>query len=178
MAPLELGKGADSPRFVVESVRITGRVAGENADLGIELTVAVQGALPVWVPIRLNNQRLVDARESKRDLGLRQHERGEWQVRLAGEGEHRIRVDVRSAVTTELARKKLSIAIPEAASTRLELDFAGRESDVLIGANEDFGQTALGPGKGTRLLAQLTPRSKLEVTWLDNAESGASRRRS
>jgi hypothetical protein len=164
---------AASPRFVVESVKIAGRVAGENADLSVELSVAVKGGDAVWVPIRLDNQRLVAARESTRDLDLRQHERGEWQVRILGEGEHRIRVDVRAAVSTELARKRLSVAIPEAASTRLELDFAGRESDVVVGANEDFGQTALGPGKGTRLMAQLSPRSKLEVAWLDNAESGA-----
>ena len=138
---------AASPRFVVESVKIAGRVAGENADLGVELSVAVKGGDAVWVPIRLDNQRLVAARESTRDLDLRQHERGEWQVRISGEGEHRIRVDVRAAVSTELARKRLSVAIPEAASTRLELDFAGRASDVIVGANEDFGQNALGPAR-------------------------------
>ena len=81
--------------------------------------------------------------------------------------------EVRASVSIELARKRLIVAIPEAASTRLELDFAGRESDVIIGANEDFGHSDRGPGKGTRLTAHLSPRSKLEVSWLDNPETAA-----
>ena len=104
---------------------------------------------------------------------MRQQERGEWQVRLSGAGEHRIRIQVRASVSIEVARKRLIVAIPEAASTQLELDFAGRETDIIIGANEDFGHSDRGPGKGTRLTAHLWPRSKLEVSWLDNPETAA-----
>ena len=78
------GKAVESSRSVVESVKIFGRVVGENADLGVELFVAVKGVEPVWVPIRLDNQRVISARENARDLDLRQQERGEWQVRLDG----------------------------------------------------------------------------------------------
>ncbi len=168
----EGGKGAESPRPLVESVKIGGRVAGETADLGVELTIAVKGTDPVWVPIRLDNQRIVLAREGARDLSLRVGDRLEWQVSLTGEGEHRIRVDLRVAISADPTRRKLSLAIPEAASTRVELDFSRRESDVIIGANEDFGQSDLGDGKGTRLTAHLSPRSNLEVSWSDNADSG------
>ena len=110
------GKGTDASRGLVQSVKISGRVVGESADLG---TRADRGrewrGRPVWVPIRLDNQRLVAARESRRDLDLRQQERGEWQVRLTGRGEHRITVEVRALISNELARRRLSMAIPEAA---------------------------------------------------------------
>ena len=166
------GKAADSSRAAVESVKVSGRVVGESALLQIEQTVAVKGNEAVWVPIGLDNQRVVSAREQDRDLEVRQDERRGSQVRLSGAGEHRIRIEVRAAVTVEAARKRLLLAIPEAASTYLELDFSGRETDIIIGANEDFGQRDLGAGKGTRLTAHLWPRSKLEVSWLDNAEAG------
>ncbi len=70
-------------------------------------------------------------------------------------------------------RKALSLSIPEAASTSLELDLSARESDIIIGANEYFGQKDLGDGKATRLTAHLSPRSKLVVSWTSNADSGA-----
>ena len=55
----------------------------------------------------------------------------------------------------------------------MELGLFPRESDIVIGANEDFGQKDLGDGKGTRLTAHLSPRSKLDVSWTSNADSGA-----
>ena len=165
-------KGAELARSLVEAVKISGRVMALDADLRIELTVAVKGLDPVWVPVRLDNQRVVAARENGRDLDLRQQERGEWQVRVSGEGEHKIQVELRASVSSALARKRLSLAIPEAASTSLELDFGGRGSDVMIGANEDFGQNEPGRDKGKPLKAQLWPRSKLEVSWLDNEDAG------
>ena len=55
----------------------------------------------------------------------------------------------------------------------MELDFSHRESDITIGANEDFGQRELDDGNGSRLSAHLTPRSKLDVSWTDRGESGA-----
>ncbi len=165
------GKGLELKRSLVESVKITGRVMGESADLAVELVVAVKGVEAAWVPIRLDNQRIVSARESGRDLDVRQQERREWQVRVTGEGEHRIRIELVATVSSELARKRLSLAIPEAASTSLELDFGGRASDVTIGANEDFGQNDPGRGRGKPVRAHLSPRSRLEVSWLDDVES-------
>ena len=90
---------------------------------------------------------------------------------MAGEGKHRIRVDLRAGVSTELARKKLLLPIPEAQVTRVESNFSRRESDIVIGADEDFGQTELGEGKGSLLAAYLSPRSKLEVSWSESAFS-------
>jgi hypothetical protein len=164
------GKVVDSSRSRVESVIIAGRMAGENADLSVDLVVSIKHAGPVWVPIRLDHERVLAAREGDRDLSLRVQERGEWQVGLTGEGQHRIRVDLRADLSSELSRKRLALAIPEAASTRIELRFARRASDVLIGPDEDYGLSELPGGKGSLLATPLSPRSKLEVSWSDDAE--------
>ena len=49
-------------------------------------------------------------------------------------------------------RSSLSFAIPEAQSTSVELEFSDRESEIIIGTNENFGQRVLEDGRGTRPL--------------------------
>ena len=69
-------------------------------------------------------------------------------------------------------RKSLSLAIPEAASTGVDLDFSHGESDITIGENEVLGQHEPGNGKETHLTAHLSPRSKLDVSWTSDADAG------
>src|SRR5262249_14920488 len=66
----------------------------------------------------------------------------------------------------------LSLAIPEAPSTSLELDFDHRQPDLIIGSNEAYGQVSLPDGRGSRLSAHLSPRSRVDVNWAVEAESG------
>jgi hypothetical protein len=99
-------------------------------------------------------------------------DQSQWQVELAGHGRHRVEVELRVPVTAKPARKALTLAIPEAASTSLELDFPGHESDIVIGTNELFGTQDLPGGKGTRLTAHLRPRSRIDVSWTSEADSG------
>ncbi len=172
------GRAGDSgdrgpPPWAVQSIDVAGRVAVESADLTASITIVLKGSEPVWVPIRLDDQRVRSAREGSRELLLRMGARQEWRVQLSGPGEHRIQVEFRAPVRTDPAKKWLSVPIPEAASTRLELDFLDRESDIVVGSNEDFGLKNLGDGKPTRLLAHLSPRSKLEVSWAAGEGSGA-----
>jgi hypothetical protein len=160
--------------YFVESVSIRGRVAGNVASLTVELSILVKPGEPVWVPIRLDDQKLTGAREADRELSLRKADGPAWQVKLSGAGEHKIQVELRVPVSVDPARKTLSVAIVAAASTLVELVFAQRESDIIIGANEDFGQQELPDAKGTRLTAHLTPRSRLDVSWTNNADPGAN----
>ena len=44
--------------YLVESVRVRGRVAGDFADLLVELTVVMRSPGSAWVPIRLDKERL------------------------------------------------------------------------------------------------------------------------
>jgi hypothetical protein len=169
--------GADrgeSPPYLVESVGVAGRVLGDHANLKVALGVTLKGAGPSWVPVRLDGQWLIGAREGARELSLRTVAGRQWQVSLAGSGEHRIEVELRVAVIASLAREAFSLAIPEAMSTVVQLEFSQRSSDVMIGANEEFGQQDLGEGKGSRLAAHLSPRSKLDVSWT-GADSGAKK---
>ena len=146
-------------------------VAGGSADLEVEYLIALRGAgRSVGADPAGPRESQESARRGARDLSLRGGERGEWQVSLTGEGEHRIRVDLRATVTAELVAGEALDCHSRAQSTRVELNFAGHESDVVIGTDEDFGMTELGQGKGLLLAAHLSPRSKLEVSFSDNAK--------
>ncbi len=166
------GDSGPSP-WAVQSIEVKGPVAVEYADLKASMTIVLKGSEAVWVPIRLDDQRVRSAQEGSRELLLRMGERKEWQVQLSGPGEHRIQVKFLASVRTDPAKKWLSVPIPEAASTRVELDFLDRESGIVVGSNEDFGLKDLGEGKPRRLLAHLSPRSKLEVSWAVGEGSGA-----
>jgi hypothetical protein len=163
------GSGRESKAWWVESVKVRGLVAGDVARLTVELGIFVNGQEPLWVPIRLDDQKLTGARQGARDLSLRKAEEQGWQVKVTGAGEHQVQIDLRVPVNVDPARKSLSLAIPEAASTSVELDFSERVTDILVGRNENFGQKELPDGKGCRLSAQLEPRSKLDVSWTNTA---------
>ena len=156
----------------MDSVQVSGQLEAEYASLKVDFTIIARGAEPVWASIRLDDQWLLGAREGGRDLDLRRGDKNEWQVKLAGDGAHRIQAELRVPITAESARKTLSLAIPEAANTSLALDFSRNESDITIGANEYFGQTDRGDGKGIRLTAHLFPRSRLVVSWTKPTDSG------
>jgi len=158
--------------WAVQSVLVEGRVAVDYADLKASMTIVLKGSEAVWVPIQLDDQRVASAREGDRELLLQVGERRDWQVQLSGSGVHRIQVEFRAPVRTDPARKWLSVPIPEAASTRVELDCFNRESDLVLGSNEEYGLRDLGEGKPRRLSAHLSPRSKLEVTWTIGDGSG------
>jgi hypothetical protein len=165
--------GAEAPApAVVEAVRIRGRVRGDSAALKVELVIVATADGPTWVPIRLDGQRLVGAREGARILDLRMADGGRWLVELAGRGSHRVEVELRCPLTTDPARASLSLAIPEAPSTSLELDFDRREPDLIVGANEVYGQADLPGGKGSRLSAHLQPRPRVDVSWAIDGGSG------
>ncbi len=173
-----IGNGAAAPAgrvapagWVVDSVKVRGRVRGDSAILKVELTIVTDADDPTWVPIRLDDQRLIGAREGACALDLKIAGAGRWLVELVGHGMHHVEVDLRCPLMTRPARAALSLAIPEAASTSLELDFDRRETDLIVGANEDYGQTALPDGKGSRLSAHLTPRPRIEVSWAVDTEA-------
>jgi hypothetical protein len=168
------GSRDGSVGYLVESVKVRGRVARNIASLTVELVIVLEGAGPFWVPIRLDDQTLSGAREGSRELSLRKAGGGPaWQVKISGTGEHRVEVDLRVPLSVDPARKTLSVAIALAASTALELIFAQRETDIIIGANEDIGRQDPVPGQGIRLTAPLSPRSRLEVSWTNDADPGA-----
>ncbi len=61
-----------------------------------------------------------------------------------------------------------------AASTSLELEAPRAIRDVDLGTGESVGTTVLSGGKGTRLTADVSPRSRLTLDWTDEANSETS----
>ncbi len=160
-------------RSLVESVHVSGQINEDFAKLTVELLIVVKGAEPVWAPIRLDALFLIGAREGKLDLALRRGEQARWQVRLAGQGEHRVQVELRAPIIAAGVRKSFTLAIPEAASTSVDLDYSHGESDIAIGGEEVLGQHEPGNGERAHLSAHLEPRSDLIVSWATRAEPGA-----
>ena len=153
---------------------VRARLGEDFADVTVELLIVVKGAEPLWVPIRLDGRTLTRARQVGVELSLRRNDGAQWEVNLEGEGEHRIFVEMRAPIGVALARRSLSLAIPEAASTAVDLDFSNGESNIVIGANEVAGPRDGTTGKGAHLTAHLSPRSKLDVSWTGNADAGAA----
>ena len=100
------------------------------------------------MPIRLDDQNLTAAREGVRELSLRRVERSQWQVKLAGEGEHRLEVELKVPLNADRERRSLSLAIPEAASTSLELDLPRGATDIVVGSNEAIRAEGIGGPSG------------------------------
>jgi hypothetical protein len=177
--PLQVGRDGlaegrvRSARSVVESVRLRGQITEDFGNLKVDLSIVVKGAESIWVPIGLGQQSLLGAREQSLELSLQRVEPAEWQVKLEGDGEHHIEVELRAPLSVVPARKSLSLAIPEAASTSVELVFSHGESDVVVGANEVLVQPDPAGGKETHLTVHLSPRSRLDLSWTPDAGTGA-----
>ncbi len=165
------GGGTAAPAWVVESVAVRGRVEADAAQLAVDFVIVKKTAEPVWAGLRLDDRRVATVREGDRDLPLRMTARRQWEVLLEGAGAHRVRVALSADVLSILSRKAISLAVPEAASTALDLEFPGDESDFVIGAGEDHGQTSLPKGRGKRLEARLSPRPRIEVSWSSGGDA-------
>jgi hypothetical protein len=161
------------PRWVVESVEIRGQVAEEHVNLKVELSVVVKGVEPIWVPVRLDRQSLVGAHEGSLELSLRRVDPAEWQVKLQGERVHHVVIELRALLKVTPARKSLSLAIPEAASTSIDMIFSRGESDVIVGDNEVFIQPEVSTSTATRARAHVPPRGRLDMSWTTQADNAS-----
>ena len=162
----------DATPWVIKSVGVRGTVGAEVADVDVDLVVDLVNDGPVWVPIRLDRQKLSGVDENGKDVIVRKTKTHECEVELAGRGEHNLRAHVRVTISTNPARKSLSLAIPACATTSLRLEFGQRESDIVVGADENFGKTDMADGKGSMVTALLEPRSSIDVSWSNDADLG------
>lgn len=157
---------------VVNAVKIRGRVDDDLADLELEIDLSLLAPGEAWVPLGIDSPILGSAREGEKELELRTTERGQWEVRLEGAGQHRLRFELKVPINVSLDRKHLTMTIPEAPSTYFELDVPRPVQEVDVASGGSVGKTVLASGKGTRLSAHLWPRSRLILDWTDEAKSG------
>jgi hypothetical protein len=156
---------------VVESIFITGTIERGAADLAVETGVSVAGEGATWVAIRLDGQTLTSATEEGEPLPVRALEGGFWQVEVTGPGRHRVLVKLIVPVSQTTQGRRLELAIPEAASTRLLLDLPRKLSSAETGASEPVAFRWDEAAKTTRIGATLTPRARLLLAWRSNDES-------
>jgi hypothetical protein len=157
---------------VIDSVAVDGTVGADLADLSVDLNITLSGDGPTWVPIRLDEMTVPDAREGDRVLPLQVVGSG-WQVELRGRGPHAVRVAIRARPKATADGRQLGFAIPEAASTRFRWEISQRIIEATTGPNEPVELEPIAGGSRTRLAARLTPRPRLDVTWRVEAEPGA-----
>ncbi len=157
---------------VISAVRIRGRVNDDLADLELEIDLSLLDPGESWVALGIDSPIICSAHEGDNELEMRNLERGQWEVRLEAAGEHRLRFELKVPVNVSLDQKHFTMAIPEAPSTFFELDIPRPVQDVDIASGGSVGKTVITGGKGTRLTAHLSPRSRLVLNWTDEASSG------
>jgi hypothetical protein len=162
-----------SPTHVYNSVRISGRIENELAELSLELELETLASGSVWVPIGIESPIITSAREGDRELRLRKGAKGVWEANLGSAGKHRLQLSFNAPIKANGDRKSLAVAIPAAPATYLELDIPRPIYEVDLGTGEAIGKTPLSSGKGSRLSAYLFPRSKLNLSWTEEAQTGA-----
>ena len=158
---------------VISAVKIRGRVDDDIATLQLEIDLNLLAPGEAWIPLGIDSFLIGSAHEGDRELELRSTESGQWEVRLEGAGQHRLRFELKTQVNVNLDRKHLTMAIPEAPSTYFELDVPRPVQDVEIASGGVVAKAAIAAGKGTRLSAHLSPRPRLILDWTDEANSGA-----
>ncbi len=90
---------------------------------------------------------------------------GGWQVELRGRQTHHVQLELLAAVRTTPEGRRLDLIIPEAPSTQLVLLVPGTVAEATTGPNEPVAVTVQKPEGNTRLATELTPRSRLALTW-------------
>ena len=158
-------------RGVIESVVVGGELLEDLADLNVEFGIGLSGESPAWVPVRLDGLIPTSAREGDEELPVRSVA-GSWQVKIRGEGAHRVRFATTARIATSLAGpqgRRLELTIPEAASTRVNLIVGANASDFATmgqgGFREGLVLESIEGGQRHRLGASLTPRRKLDLSW-------------
>jgi hypothetical protein len=170
--PLDAAVPAVKP-WVINSVSVHGRVGAEFADLEVDirLSVLATSESPVWVPIRLDRQKLSSVEENGKDVTV-QIKNQQCEVALVGPRDFNLRARMRSPINTTPARKSLTLAIPECVTTALKLEFAQRESDIVVDGDENAGRAEPVEGKGSIVTALLPPRSSIDVSWSNDTDAG------
>ncbi|HEV3122196.1 MAG TPA: hypothetical protein VGY53_09845 [Isosphaeraceae bacterium] len=168
------GSGArngDSLRASIDGLAAHGEVVGDFAHLSLDLNIAVLGKEPVWLPIRLDDLTVTNAREAGRDLPLRNTD-GRWEIGVQGAGVHAVRIDLLAPVKPTADGRRIELPIPRVASTRIELDVPKEVVDAVAGGRDLVAIDPIEAGQRTRLSANLSPRTSLELSWRIAAPQG------
>ena len=150
---------------VPTSVGAVGDVVGDQARLVLEYRFSVDVEGPTWVALQLGGLPIASVKESGLDLPSRLGPDRAWEVELSGRGEHVVRVALIANVATTADGRRIELAIPPAASTRIDLAVPRPVLDAATGPGEPVAVEMTDPRAGARLSARLSPRSRLSLAW-------------
>lgn len=144
---------------------VSGRLEAAFADLRIDLTYHVDQNDTVRVPIRLDGAVITQAREGDRPLPLSTQPDGGWAVELTGQGEHQLVILLRQPVRVSGESRRLELAVPESASTEIQLEADPPIVDVRLGNGEVPLVPSESNGAITRVSALIPPRPRIDLRW-------------
>ncbi len=160
-------------RASVLSVAAVGEVAGDQARVTVDFRLSLESEAPAWVPLHLAGLPLASIREGGRDLAGRLGQGRTWEVELAGRGEHAVRVELLANVATTVEGRRVDLAIPPAASTRIDLTVPRPVVSASTGPGEEVVVEPTESRTGSRLAARLGPRTRLSMAWRERSDPAA-----
>jgi len=164
--PVEKESQSNRDAFV-KSVMIRGSASGTIADLTIALEIQQTGTGMAWTEIGLDGLTLRSVRSGNAPLPARvARPGGPWQVRTDSVGTHRVEIELGTEIVSDRTSRRLSLSIPEAASTELALDVAEQVLFASTNARDSL-RTRFDTVRNLYVITGLlTPRGKLELRWL------------
>ncbi|WP_152051715.1 hypothetical protein [Tautonia marina] len=163
----------------VTAVEVVGHVPedGGLARLSLTITLYARGPGPHRVPIGLDGLYPREAESDGVPLGWEAAPPDGWFVILPGQRDEEqlrtVRVDVVAPVRSIDDRKGLTLAIPRAIRTRLQLDLEGPIAEATLGDGAPLPVEMIDKGRRSRIEAMLDARSELEIRWLPRRDEAA-----
>jgi hypothetical protein len=160
--------------YVIDSVTVQGAVVADPAALTITYGLELRAGARSWIPLRLDGLVLQGVRDADRDCAVRTTPTGGWEVELRGAGDHRVAVQALVPLRPDGDDRTLGIAIPAAASTRIDLAFPPSIEQVQVGLDRP---TALEPDQAVgvaRLRQSVPPRDRLRLSWKPEDDRSAA----
>lgn len=163
----------------VTAIEVVGQVPADGGLARLSLTISLyaRGPGPHRVPIGLDGLYPREAESDGVPLGWEAAPPDGWYVILPGQGDEEqlrtVRVDVVAPVRSIDDRRGLTLAIPRAVRTRLQLDLEGPIAEASLGDGAPLPVEAIDDGRLSRIEAMLDARSELEIRWLPHRDEAA-----
>ncbi len=156
-----------NPDSFVKTVSIRGQMNGSIANLTIRLEIQQTSPGTVWTPIGLDGIVLRSIRSGGKTVAssvLRPG--GPWQVRTDSTGTHTIEVELGTEVVSDRSTRRLTLSIPEAASTELNMEVPEQVLFATTNARDSLQSRYVPERRAYEISGLLTARNRIELRWL------------
>ena len=154
------------PEVSIRTLRITGELQNEAADLQLLLQVRKTSGASSILPIRLDDAWIQDARAGNQNLLVTKLTGVGWGVSLPDQGEYEVSIRFRTRISIRGAGRRLQLAIPETASSSIDLRIMEPAEELKLGSRQIPLDRDTGHNTGwSSLKTSISPRSVLDLTW-------------